>query len=96
MAEIALDIQLSVESQHRDVEISVEQARKRVTMRIEKSTSPVPEYEGPYTAVSGLYYGTVLETEGRRMAANVNIEPIPIHEVSNPQGGVTVTIGNVL
>ena len=95
MADIALDIQLGVESQDKAIELSVNKRRKYIAMSIQKSTTPIEEYEGPYTAVSQLYYGTTLETSGKRMADNVTIEPIPIHEVSNPKGGVTVTIGSL-
>lgn len=93
-ANIALDISLNVEAQAKDIEIAVSRRRKYMSMKVEKSTSPLPEYEGPYSAVSQLYYGRTLPTNGKRMVADMEILPIPINEVSNPSGGVTVTIGN--
>lgn len=52
-------------------------------------------YDGPYEAVSAVRRDTVLNTRGMAMADDVTIHPIPIYEVSNPQGGKTVTIGNI-
>ena len=43
VADIALDIQLAVEEQHRDIEITVSKRRKYMAMVIEKSTTPLPE-----------------------------------------------------
>ena len=93
--EIALDIQLGVEEQHRAVEIAVSKRRKYMTMEISKSTTPAEEYPGPYTVQPRLYYGTVLETKGCLMRDDVGVEPIAMYEVSNPQGGRTVTIGTI-
>lgn len=95
MAEIALDIQLGVESQNKDIEISVSKRRKYMSMSIEKSMTPVPEYDGPYNVVSRLYYGQALPTEGKKMVHDLVVDPVPIHEVSNPMGGITVTIGSL-
>ena len=95
VADIALDISLSVEEQHRDIEISVSKRRKYMAMAIEKSTTPIPEYPGPYSVTPRFYYGHTLETAGKQMVHNVSVEPITIYEVSNPAGGRTVTIGQV-
>lgn len=94
-AEIALDISMTVETQHKSMEMAVSKRRKYMVMEIEKSSTPPPVYEGPYNAVPRLYVGEILETKGKQMTDNVTIEPIPIWEVSNPQGGKTVTIGSV-
>lgn len=92
---IALDISLSVQPQHRDIEIAVDRASRSMSIYVEKGT-PVPrEYEGPYAVTPRLYYGTVLATKGLLMRDNVNVSAIPIHDVSNPAGGRTVTIGTV-
>lgn len=95
VADIALDIQLAVEEQHRDIEIAVSKRRKYMAMAIEKSTTPLPEYPGPYSVAPRFYYGHTLQTAGKQMAQNVTVEPIAIYEVSNPQGGRTITIGQV-
>lgn len=95
VAEIALDITLNVESQHRDMEIAVSKRRKYMVMSIEKSTTPLPDYEGPYEVESKLYYARTLETAGKRMAQDVVVNPIRIQSVSNPYGGRTVTIGSI-
>lgn len=95
VAEIALDITLNVESQHRDMEIAVSKRRKYMVMSIEKSATPLPDYEGPYEVESKLYYGQVLQTKDKRMAQNMVVNPVSIQSVSNPQGGRTVTIGSI-
>ena len=55
---------------------------------------PMDYYEGPYTFTSALFDTQIFQTEHKCMKNNIQIKPIPIHEVSNPQGGTTVTIGN--
>lgn len=91
--DIALDIQLKVEEQCKDVEISVSNRRKFMVMTIEKSMTPHDEYPGPYSVYPRFYMPQVLETKEKLMADNVSVEPIPVYEVSNPAGGKTVTIG---
>lgn len=51
-----------------------------------------PPYDGPYEVVP-IYEDIDLETKEKYMENNVKVHAIPVHEVSNPQGGVTVTIG---
>lgn len=51
-----------------------------------------PPYEGDYEVVP-IYEDIDLETKEKYMEENVKVNAIPVHEVSNPQGGVTVTIG---
>lgn len=93
MAEIALDITLGVEGQHKDIEIAVGRRRKYMTIAVEKNVTPLPEYEGPYDVVPRLYYGQLLETAGKNMRDNVNVDPIPVTTTTNPYGGKTVVIG---
>lgn len=52
---------------------------------------PTP-YEGEYTVVP-TFSEQVLETAGKSMRNDVTVEEIPVHRVSNPAGGVTVSIG---
>ena len=91
----ALDITIAVAEQHRDIELAVSKRRKYMSLAIEKSTTPYPEYEGPYNVEQTLYYGSILETKGKGMLDDVTVNPIRIYEVSNPAGGKTVTIGAV-
>lgn len=93
-SQIALDIQLNVEGAEKAIEMAVSKRRKYMAIAVEKSTTPVPEYAGPYTVVSQLFYGQTLETGGKKMTEDLTVDPIPIYEVSNPKGGLTVTIGS--
>lgn len=52
-----------------------------------------PVYEGPTTVVSRIGEEQVLRTALTTVMQDIEIERIPVWEVSNPQGGVTVTIG---
>ena len=94
-SEIALDLQIGIETQHKNVEITVRNQHRNLSMQIEKSLTPIPEYEGPYSVVPRFYYAKALNTKGKQMTRNVSVEPIPISEVSNPAGGRTITIGSV-
>ena len=95
MSDIALDIQMEIGSQHRTMELNVNRRRKYMTMAIEKSSTPYPEYEGPYNVEPRLFTGHILETKNKAMADDVTVNPIRIYEVSNPYGGLTMTIGSV-
>lgn len=89
----ALDITIGIETQHKNIEIAVSKRRKYMTMTVEKSTSPLPEYPGPYNVKPRLYYGNTLETKDYRMTQNVTVEPIPVVTTANPYNGNTVVIG---
>lgn len=57
---------------------------------------PIVDYDfyyGPTEVTSMLYAEQVLPTQNKIMPANVQVHEIPIYEVSNPKGGITVTIG---
>ena len=49
-------------------------------------------YEGSYQVTPTLE-GFDVPTKDRAMEDDMSIDPIPIAQVSNPQGGYTVTIG---
>lgn len=51
-----------------------------------------PTYDGPYE-VTPHFFEQTLETNNKLMTDDVTVEIIPAHEVTNPQGGLTVTIG---
>ena len=93
--EVALNVSLKVESQNRNIEMTVKDHHKYMVMTIEKGGTPIDEFEGPYEVVPKFYYDQVLETIGKLMVDNVNVNAIQIHEVSNQAGGKTVTIGSV-
>lgn len=63
------------------------------TIQVAK-TKKLPEYEGPYEVVP-VFNEQILETKQKSMADDVTVLAIPIYEVSNPQGGTTVTIGGI-
>ena len=50
------------------------------------------EYSGAYTVVPKVSEQWLL-TKDKVMRDDVNVKEIPYHEVSNPVGGTTVTIG---
>ena len=51
-----------------------------------------PTYDGEYS-VTPRFYEQKLETKEKLMIDDVTVEIIPAHEVTNPAGGLTVTIG---
>lgn len=56
-------------------------------------TPPIyPTYDGEYS-VTPRFAEQKLETKDKLMADDVTVEVIPAHEVTNPAGGLTVTIG---
>ena len=56
------------------------------------ASASVPVYAGEYT-VRPSPQAQQLETAGRKMARNVEVEAIPLSRVSNASNGITVTIG---
>ena len=53
---------------------------------------PVNPYLGPYE-VTPTFDEQYLETRDHTMTDDVTVHQIPVHRVSNPAGGVTVSIG---
>jgi hypothetical protein len=63
------------------------------TLTLPNLTPPVhPTYGGPYE-VTPHFFEQTLETNNKLMTDDVTVEVIPAHEVTNPAGGLTVTIG---
>lgn len=56
------------------------------------AAASVPAYSGEYT-VRPSPQAQELETAGKKLARNVEIEAIPLSRVSNASNGITVTIG---
>jgi len=68
-------------------------ARLRGTVRLTDSvTEALPSYAGPYTAVPAANTQT-LSTRGKKMTADVTLAPIPLREIANESGGITLIIG---
>lgn len=63
------------------------------TLTLPNLTPPVhPSYDGPYE-VTPRFHEQTLKTKNKLMTDDVTVEIIPAHEVTNPAGGLTVTIG---
>lgn len=52
-----------------------------------------PVYDGPTTIKPEAYEMQILQTEKKTLLENIITLPIPYYETSNPQGGMTVYIG---
>lgn len=52
-----------------------------------------PDYDGEYVAVPDVDNDQVFATENKSMLRDFEVVKIPYQEVTNPQGGLTVTIG---
>lgn len=52
-------------------------------------------YTGKTDVTPILYNKQILSTRGKLMPDNVTVRPITILDVSNPYGGVTITIGAI-
>ena len=53
---------------------------------------PLPEYQGSYIITPKLT-GQWLDTDNKKLTDDIHVLAIPRMDVSNPSGGVTVTIG---
>jgi len=52
-------------------------------------------YMGPYNFIPSVYNVQTGNTAGKVMTQDVTVQKIPQYEVSNPQGGLTLTIGEL-
>lgn len=89
----ALDIRLGVEEQHKDITLSIGKNTKNITLKVDRGSSYLPEYDGPYRVYPTFYYDQILITNGKKMADNVTVASIPIEFIQNEYGGQTVIIG---
>lgn len=62
-----------------------------LSLPTERITPYIP-YEGPYEVIPD-FIDQTLETATKIMSDDVVVKEIPVAEVSNPAGGVTLTIG---
>ena len=63
----------------------------RLSVPTERITPYIP-YEGPYEVIPD-FIDQTLETATKIMSDDVVVKEIPVAEVSNPAGGLTLTIG---
>lgn len=77
--EIPIDVELEISG---NLELTIE----------EGSGGTLPYFNGPYN-VTPRKVEQILETKNKSMRDDVTVEEIPYSEVSNPQGGITATIG---
>ena len=84
---IEFDIQVNNE-----LDISLSAQDNTLDMTIEHgSGGKLPVYDGEYEVIPKVD-AQLLETKNKSMTNDVQIQPIPYSEVSNPEGGVTVNI----
>ena len=63
------------------------------TLTLPNLTPPIhPTYDGEYS-ITPHFFEQKLETKEKLMTDDVIVEVIPVHEVTNPAGGTTITIG---
>ena len=93
--EIALDIRMSIDAKSNGIQMAVNRESPEIRFKIEKGSTPPEMYEGEYEITPILYDEIILKTGWKTMKTDMTIHPITIQEVSNPKGGITVTIGAV-
>lgn len=91
----ALDIQIEVSLEEPDIQIGFDPETPDIQFEIDTDGHNNPPYEGEYVAVSDLHDPVRLRTKGLAMRDDVIVQPIPFYEVSNPAGGMTITIGSI-
>lgn len=91
---VALDITIDVSAEIPDIQIGCEEESTDISIEVAAGGEGKPPYEGEYTVVSDLHNNVIMPTRGMAMTDNVTVLPIPFYEASNPQGGITLTIGN--
>lgn len=52
-----------------------------------------PDYEGSYTAIPDVENDQIFATRNKSLLQDFEVVKIPYQEVTNPQGGITATIG---
>ena len=91
-----MDIRLDV-GDARIVPVEVDVGRDAIVpIRLDMSGGGgalAPAYKGPYTVTPEAYFSQTLETAGKRMKADVEVEEIPYMLATNPAGGYTASIG---
>ena len=93
VSKVVQNISLGVDRSAKDIGLAVDRRWKTVEFEINKGGEYHLPYDGPYEADASFYRVKTLQTYGRYMRDNVKVNRIPVLEVSNPQGGKTITIG---
>ena len=86
-------MRIKIRFQEERSKFSLSLAQNRLTMmcRLEKAFMPAP-YIGEYD-VTPSFTAQTLQTRNKSMLNDVTVQSIPVSEVTNPQDGITVTIG---
>lgn len=81
-------------STYQDLDVDVQISEPYViNLEIQEGSGGVlPYYDGSYNVIPRIV-GQTLETKNKSMRDDVTVDPINYAEVTNPQGGKTVTIG---
>jgi len=77
-----------------DFNITFEELNSTFGMQFEYSVPSYPSYTGPYTVTPLVNGNLVLQTDDKLMTENLTVLKVPQYEVSNPSGGLTLTIGD--
>lgn len=84
-------IKISFQETRKNFTFSLAENKLAMNCRFEKAFMPEP-YIGEYE-VTPAFTAQTLPTRGKTMINDLVIDDIPVSEVSNPQDGLTVTIG---
>lgn len=87
------DLDIRVENIQEEIELELVMDVSELELELD-SSGYIPEtYDGPYE-VTPDFEDQVLETEDLLMSDDVIVKEIPVAEVTNPAGGLTLTIGS--
>lgn len=75
-----------------DKEFNKEVRLKIEQVRVVEKGSEYPEYDGPLEAIPASYEQKFL-TKDTVLRSDLTVQQIPVHKVTNPSGGYTITIG---
>lgn len=89
---------VTVDMETYDADTDIHQAAliaEDVDLTVEGYTPILPgtPYDGPYAVTPATYREQVLATKNKSMREDVTVGKIPVYEVSNTTGGLTLTIG---
>ena len=87
------DLDIRVENIQEEIELELVMDVSELELELD-SSGYIPEtYDGPYEVIPD-FEDQVLETEDLLMSDDVVVKEIPVAEVSNPAGGLTLTVGS--
>ena len=88
-----IDLDITIETLVQELELELESAGGELELELESPGYIPPMYEGPYM-VTPDFTSQVLETAEKMMSDDVIVDEIPVAEVTNPAGGLTLTVGS--